>query len=269
MFPAGCARPGPSNAQPLPTAGIVSGGRSDPPSSIRQVLSAGRLAKPPRQAPPPLNLSTPPPPRAVPAPTCPTINQKRAHAAGGLTCGSLAPVVTAGAHCAPLSAGSSCTHCVPAGSGPVGVRTLPALRSCAIRDRSAGRARQGGCKPRPIDPLLPKAAHDQRHAHQRKRRSRVSENSEVRVSDQGTPTRRGRHGTATVTPLSYCLEQPGNWLSQPGPAPPVATTTGVHPAGALVPSVSARSIKGTASANPGPACLARAGGRAGLRRQGR
>ena len=29
---------------------------------------------------------------------------------GGLTCGSLTPVVTAGARCAPLPAGSACSH---------------------------------------------------------------------------------------------------------------------------------------------------------------
>jgi len=41
-------------------------------------------------------------------------------------------------------------------SGPVWSRTPAALRSSATRDRSAGRARQGRCKPRPCDPLLPK-----------------------------------------------------------------------------------------------------------------
>ena len=74
-----------------------------------------------------------PPPREVPGGGC----------AGGLTCGSLAPVVTARARCAPLPAGSACTHRVPAGSGPVWSRTPLALRSSATRDRSAGRVRQG------------------------------------------------------------------------------------------------------------------------------
>ena len=38
------------------------------------------------------------------------------------------------------------------GPGPVWSRTPPALRSSATRDRSAGRARQGRCKPGPTDP---------------------------------------------------------------------------------------------------------------------
>jgi hypothetical protein len=42
------------------------------------------------------------------------------------------------------------------GSGPVRSRTPAALRSSATRNRSAGRARQGRCKPRPTDPLLAK-----------------------------------------------------------------------------------------------------------------
>jgi hypothetical protein len=42
------------------------------------------------------------------------------------------------------------------GCGPVLSRTPPALWSSATRDRSAGRARQGRCKPHPSDPLLPK-----------------------------------------------------------------------------------------------------------------
>jgi len=50
-----------------------------------------------------------PPPDMVPGGGC----------AGGLTCGSLAPVVTARVRCSPLPAGSACTHRVPAGSGPV------------------------------------------------------------------------------------------------------------------------------------------------------
>jgi hypothetical protein len=36
----------------------------------------------------------------------------------------LSPVVTARARCSPLSAGSPCTHCVPAGCGPVRSQTL-------------------------------------------------------------------------------------------------------------------------------------------------
>ena len=44
--------------------------------------------------------------------------------AGGLTCGPLSPVVTAGARCSPLPAGSACTHCVPAGSGAIRSQTL-------------------------------------------------------------------------------------------------------------------------------------------------
>jgi hypothetical protein len=43
---------------------------------------------------------------------------------------------------------------VPPGSGPVWSRTPPALRSSATRDRSARRARQGRCKPRPSDASL-------------------------------------------------------------------------------------------------------------------
>ena len=70
--------------------------------------------------------------------------------AGCLTCGSLAPVVTAGARCSPLPAGSACTQRVPARSGPVRSRTPPALRSSATRDRSAGRARQGRSLPQTI-----------------------------------------------------------------------------------------------------------------------
>jgi hypothetical protein len=38
--------------------------------------------------------------------------------AGGLTCGSLTPVVTAGAHCTPLPAGSAGTQRVPPAWGP-------------------------------------------------------------------------------------------------------------------------------------------------------
>jgi hypothetical protein len=56
----------------------------------------------------------------------------------GLTCGSLAPVVTARARCSPLPAGSACTQRVPVGSGPVRSWTPSALRSSATRDRSAG-----------------------------------------------------------------------------------------------------------------------------------
>jgi hypothetical protein len=63
--------------------------------------------------------------------------------AGRLTCCSSVPLLTAGARCSPLPAGSACTHRVPAGSAPVRSRTPPALRSSAARDRSAGRARQG------------------------------------------------------------------------------------------------------------------------------
>ena len=60
-----------------------------------------------------------------------------------LTCGSLEPVVTAGARCAPRPADSACT----AGSGPVESRPPPALRSSATRDRSVGRVRQGRGQP--------------------------------------------------------------------------------------------------------------------------
>ena len=60
-----------------------------------------------------------PSPEAVPGGGC----------AGELTCGSLAPVVTARARCAPLPAGSVCTHRVPAGPRP----GTPSLH------RSAGR----------------------------------------------------------------------------------------------------------------------------------
>jgi hypothetical protein len=43
---------------------------------------------------------------------------------GSLTCGFLAPVVTARVRCTPLPAGSACTHRVPAGCGPVRSQTL-------------------------------------------------------------------------------------------------------------------------------------------------
>jgi hypothetical protein len=51
-----------------------------------------------------------PPPEVVPG----------SRHAGGLTCGSLAPVVTTRARCNPLPAGTACTHRVPAGSVPSG-----------------------------------------------------------------------------------------------------------------------------------------------------
>jgi hypothetical protein len=44
---------------------------------------------------------------------------------------------------------------VTGGLGSIGSPTAP-LRSSATRDRSADRARQGRCEPRPADPLLPK-----------------------------------------------------------------------------------------------------------------
>jgi hypothetical protein len=78
------------------------------------------------------------PPEVVPGGGC----------AAGLTCGSLAPVVTDGARCAPLPAGSACTHRVPAGSGPVRSRTPLALRSSAARnDRPAAHGKAARSRP--------------------------------------------------------------------------------------------------------------------------
>jgi hypothetical protein len=48
------------------------------------------------------------------------------------------------------------SNCVSMGIRSRRSRTPPALRSSATRDRSAGRARQGRCRPRLTDPLLPK-----------------------------------------------------------------------------------------------------------------
>jgi hypothetical protein len=73
-----------------------------------------------------------PPPEVVPG---------SRHAAG-LTCGSLAPVVTTRARCNPLPAGTACTHRVPAGSVPSGRGRL--WRSGPPRpgtDRPAGRSK--------------------------------------------------------------------------------------------------------------------------------
>jgi hypothetical protein len=85
-----------------------------------------------------------PPPEVVPGGGC----------AGGLSCGSLAPLVTARARCAPLPAGFACTHRVQAGSGPVRSRTPPALRSSATRERPAGHGNADRC----VEPAGPGVA---------------------------------------------------------------------------------------------------------------
>jgi hypothetical protein len=140
-----------------------SGDGSQLGKSLRPVLGDHRLAgKSPKGSRQPGrgNSNSGPPPDMVPGGAC----------AGGLTCGSLAPVVTARARCSPLPAGSACTHRVPAGSGPVRSRTPPALRSSATRDRSAGRARQGRCRRRVAQPaMVPNVAHANIQEHHRKR----------------------------------------------------------------------------------------------------
>jgi hypothetical protein len=72
--------------------------------------------------------------------------------AGELTCGSLTPVVTAGARCSPLLAGCACTG---------GLRTrlvADAFGAPVLRDQGpiGRRVRQGRRKPRQTDHLLPK-----------------------------------------------------------------------------------------------------------------
>jgi hypothetical protein len=62
--------------------------------------------------------------------------------AGGLTCGSFVPAVTARARCSPLSAGSVCTHRVPAGPVPSGRGRLRCSGPPRPgTDRPAGQAR--------------------------------------------------------------------------------------------------------------------------------
>ena len=75
---------------------------------------------------------------------------------GHVTCDSRSPKLTARARREPGVPNLMRTQRGPGVSGPVRSRTPPALRSSATRDRSAGRARQGRCKPRPliIDYLL-------------------------------------------------------------------------------------------------------------------
>jgi hypothetical protein len=81
----------------------------------------------------------------------PTRGQK---AVGRATCGfAELPVSAPACCCPPFTCRLRTQH------GPMGVpgpwsRTPAALRSSATRDRSAGRARQGRCKPRPTYPLL-------------------------------------------------------------------------------------------------------------------
>jgi hypothetical protein len=65
----------------------------------------------------------------------------------GLSCGSLAPVVTARARCTPLPARSACTHRVPAGSGP---SVADAFGAPVLRPRPEWLAAQG----KPIDDLF-------------------------------------------------------------------------------------------------------------------
>jgi hypothetical protein len=52
--------------------------------------------------------------------------------AGGLTCGSLAPVVTASARCTRLHAGSPCTQRVPGRLGPRPVADALGCRNCPL-----------------------------------------------------------------------------------------------------------------------------------------
>ena len=86
------------------------------PSSVTTVSWArGRKARGSRWG----DSNSGPPPQAPPGSGC----------AGWLTCGSLAPVVTARARCTPLPTGSACTHRVPANTGPLRSWTPPALRS--------------------------------------------------------------------------------------------------------------------------------------------
>jgi hypothetical protein len=56
----------------------------------------------------------------------------------------------------PCGPGAPRTQHGPKNPVPSGRGRPLALRSSATRDRSAGRARQGRCKPRPTDPLLAK-----------------------------------------------------------------------------------------------------------------